>query len=310
MVMSTPAGPGRCFYCSEPHRSPDDPREHIVADALGGTLTTPKIARSCNQRAGGEIDYPLQSDWLIAQEMHLRGLDGRQPVVEASVQGAPGATVGVGPDFKPKPRSSLDIGATEATIIASNEQEVERLTGRLEKRLAAEGRSVAGPSARREFPVEWLNVPVSIKGVTWLRAAAKMTLGVMSLSQPDDWLDTPSAQRLIGWLWDEAPVDESGAPAFLLPRSPDQREAELFPPPAHVALQMAMRDGRAAVSFGLFGKYIVGLPVEVLAPITDTCWIMAPGVPCRETSIEELAQEWAEKRIRDEGAPPAGPGAD
>jgi len=132
---------------------PDDPHEHIVADALGERLTTPKIARSCNQRAGGEIDYPLQSDWLIAQEMHLRGLDGRQPVVEASVQGAPGATVGVGPDFKPKPRSSLDIGATEATIIASNEQEVERLTGRLEKRLAAEGRSVADPSSRREFPL-------------------------------------------------------------------------------------------------------------------------------------------------------------
>jgi hypothetical protein len=303
MAMSSSAGPGRCFYCGEPHRAADDPREHIIADALGGTLTTRRVARTCNQRAGGEIDYPLQSDWLIAHRMHLLGLAGRRPVVEAGVQGEPGATVGLGPDFKPKPRSGIDVGATEATIVASNEREVERLTDRLEKRLAAEGRSVSGPSTRREVPVEWVNVPVNIDGVTWLRATAKMTLGVMSLSQPDEWLDTPSARQLIGWLWDETPADEDGKPAFLFPRTPDQQEAELFPPPAHFILQMPMRDGRVGVSFNLFGEYIVGLPVEVLEPVSDTCWIMASGDPCREVSVGELAQEWAEKRIRDGNTP-------
>jgi hypothetical protein len=298
-AVPPPAVPGRCFYCGEPHRSGDDPREHIVADALGGTLTTRRVAQICNQRAGGEIDYRLQSDWFITQEMHLLGLDGRKPVVEASVQGAPGATVGLGPDFKPKPRSALNVGDTEATIIASNEQEVARLTERLEKRLAAEGRSVAGPSTRREVPVEWVNVPVSIDGVMWLRAAAKMTLGVMSLSQPDDWLDTPSARQLIGWLWDETPVDENGQLASLFPRSPDEREAELFPAPAHTVLQMTMRNGRVGVSFDLFGKHIVSLPVEVLEPVSDTCWIMAADKPCRAVSVGKLAQEWAEKQIRD-----------
>lgn len=300
--MPSGARPGRCFYCGEPHRAADDPREHIVADALGGTLTTRRVARTCNQRAGGEIDYPLQSDWFITQEMHLLGLDGRKPVVEAGVQGAPGATVGLGPDFKPKPRSALNVGDTEAKIVASNEQEVTRLTERLEKRLAAEGRSVAGPSTRREVPVKQVNVRVRIDGVMWLRAAAKMTLGVMSLSQPDDWLDTASARQLIGWLWDDIPVDENGQPASLFPRSPDQRETELFPPPAHIVLQTTMRDDRVAVSFGLFGKHIVGLPVEVLEPVSDTCWIMAAGEPCREVSLGELAQEWAEKRIRDQHA--------
>jgi hypothetical protein len=293
---------GRCFYCGEPHRAANDPREHIVANALGGTLTTPSIARTCNQRAGSLIDYPLQGDWFITQEMHLLGLDGRKPVVEAGVQGAPGATVGVGLDFKPKPRSALAVGDTEATIIAPNEREVARLTERLEKRLAAEGRSVAGASTRREVSVEQVNVPVSIDGVMWLRAAAKMTLGVMSLSQPNDWLGTPSARQLIGWLWDETPVDESGQPASLFPRSPDEHEAELFPAPAHTIVQATMRDGRVGVSFGLFGKYIVGLPVEVLGPVSDTCWIMAAGEPCREVSLSELAQEWAEKQIRDRHA--------
>jgi hypothetical protein len=148
--MPSAAGLGRCFYCGDPHRAADDPREHIVADALGGTLTTPRVARTCNQRAGRAIDYPLQGDWFITQEMHLLGLDGRKPVVEAGVRGAPGATVGLGPDFKPKPRSALNVGDTEATIIASNEQEVARLTERLEKRLAPKGgRSPAlRPAAR------------------------------------------------------------------------------------------------------------------------------------------------------------------
>jgi hypothetical protein len=244
----------------------------------------------------------LQSDWFIVQEMHLLGLDGRRPVVEAGVQGAPGATVGIGPDFKPKPRSALDIGDTEATIVAASEDELKRLTARMEKRLATEGRSVAGPSTRHEVPIEQVNVKVSINGVTWLRAVAKMTLGVMSLSQPDDWLDTPSARQLIAWLWDETPVNDDGKPAFLFPRSPDEREAELFPPPAHVILQMTMNDGRVGVSFGLYGKHIVSLPVEVLEPVSDTCWIMAPGEPCREASVGELAHEWAEKRIRDQRA--------
>ena len=300
--MPSTVGPGRCFYCGAPHRAADDPREHIVADALGGTLTTRRVARTCNQRAGREIDYPLQSDWFITQTMYLLGLEGRRPVVEASVQGVPGATVGLGPDFKPKPRSALDVGDTEATIVAPNQQEVARLTERLDKRLAAEGRSVAGPSTRRDVPVEQVNVRVRIDGGIWLRAAAKMTLGVMSLSQPDDWLDTPSARQLIGWLWDETPVDQDGQPASLFPRSPDEREAEMYSPPAHMIVQTTMRDGRVAVSFGLFGKHIVGLLVEVLEPVEDTCWIMAAGKPCREVSLEELAQEWAEKRIRDKRA--------
>lgn len=184
--------------------------------------------------------------------------------------------------------------------MASSEHEVERLTERLEKQLAAEGRSVNGPSTRREVPVEWVNVPININGVTWLRATAKMALGLMSLSQPDEWLDTPSARRLIGWLWDETPVDEDREPAFLLPRPPDQQEAELFVPPAHYILQQPISDGRVGVAFNLFGFFGVGLTVEVLEPVADACWVMAPGNPCREVTIAKLAEELAERRIREQ----------
>jgi hypothetical protein len=168
--------------------------------------------------------------------MHLLGLNGRNPVVEASVRGDP-ASVGIGPDMKPKPRSGIDIGDAEATIVAASADEVDRLTVRLEKQLAAEGRSISGPSTSREVAVELVDIPIGINGVTWLRAAAKMALGVMSLSQPEDWLDTSAARQLIGWLWDETPIDDDGNPKFLFPRAPDEEQADLFPPPAHVILQ-------------------------------------------------------------------------
>jgi hypothetical protein len=295
--MPDDAPDARCWYCGRAHRKADDPREHVIADALSGTLTVPCAARACNKRAGREIDFPLQSDWFIATRMHLLGLNGRKPVVEASVRGDP-ASVGIGPDMKPKPRSGIDIGDAEATIVAASADDVDRLTARLEKQLAAEGRSISGPSTSREVAVELVDIPIGINGVTWLRAAAKMALGVMSLSQPEDWLDTPAARQLIGWLWDETPIDDDGNPKFLFPRAPDEEQADLFPPPAHVILQKNLADGRAGLAFTLFGAHIVSLTVEVLEPVEDTCWIMEPDQRCREVSFAQYAAAWAEDRVR------------
>jgi hypothetical protein len=297
--MPVPEG-SRCFYCGEPHRAADDPPEHIVADALHGSLKTSRVARACNQRAGRAIDAPLQDDYLVTSWMHLLGLGGRRPVVEATVSGEPKAKVGIAPDMKPKPRSGIEIGNTEATIIASSEEEIERLMARLEKQLAAQGRSFDGPASRREVRIEEVQIPVSVNGVTWLRAAAKMTLGIMSLSQPDEWLDTPSALRLIGWLWDESPVDENGEPKFLVPRSPDPEEIGPFArSPTHTVFQLTAENGTVFVTFNLFGQNIVGLQVEVLEPVPNTCWIMEPGSPCREVGFDDLIREYAENVIRD-----------
>jgi hypothetical protein len=200
--------------------------------------------------------------------------------------------------MKPKPRSGIDIGASEATIVAASADEVDRLMARLGKQLAAEGRSIAGSSTSREVAVAWIDIPISINGLTWLRAAAKMALGVMSLSQPEDWLDSPSARQLIGWLWDEIPVDAGGNPKYLFPRSPGSAQIDLFPPPAHVILQKDVGDSRAGLAFALFGAHIVSLTVDLLAPVEHMCWIMEPEQPCREVRFAQYASEWADDRVR------------
>jgi len=97
--MPDDAPDARCWYCGRAHREADDPREHVIADALGGTLTVPCAARVYNERAGREIDFPLQNDWFIATRMHLLGLNGRKPVVMASVRGGMTEKVGIDPAF-------------------------------------------------------------------------------------------------------------------------------------------------------------------------------------------------------------------
>lgn len=66
---------------------------------------------------------------------------------------------------------------------------------------------------------------------------------------------------------------------------------------------MNMSDGRVGVSFGLFGSHIVALPVEVVEPVSNTCWIMVPGQPCREVSFVEYVAEWAEEQVRNKLSP-------
>ena len=45
-----------------------DPPEHIIPDAMGGTLKTDRVCRECNGRAGSDIDGPFMQDWLIAMD--------------------------------------------------------------------------------------------------------------------------------------------------------------------------------------------------------------------------------------------------
>jgi hypothetical protein len=62
---------GRCWYCGEETLRTDDPPEHVVPSTLGGELTTDRVCRKCNTRAGKEIDEPFLSDWVIAWERLL-----------------------------------------------------------------------------------------------------------------------------------------------------------------------------------------------------------------------------------------------
>ena len=125
----------------------------------------------------------------------------------------------------------------------------------------------------------------------WQRAAAKMALATLSLSLPDDWLDTPDAERLLRWLWEEKPKNDDGSLAFTYPGAPEEVETLFATPPSNVITQMEMRDGRDLLSFSLMGSLYVRIAVDAGQPAPDTCWVMPPSAAPRGLKWMDLMGE-------------------
>jgi hypothetical protein len=264
----------------------------VVPAALGGTLETDRVCRACNERAGSEIDWGLQNDWLIAQTKILHGVvnsrkgatgKGRTGRSEAHRSGDPETHVEIDRNWKPTVRGGIDRFEGGARISASSEAEAKRLRDRLVKQLAADGLKIEGEELSRDQFNE-VDIKVSLDGVVWLRAAAKMALASLSLCLDDTWLDGDDAKRLRRWLWDQEPTLDDGSPAFAHPNEPNVAEALVAPPPTHLITMGSTpsSDKRVVVSIGLFGGLYLRVGVETGPPLPDSCWVIVPGDPPRE----------------------------
>jgi hypothetical protein len=148
---------GRCWYCGEAKLRTDDPPEHIVPDALGGTLKTDRVCRDCNQRAGREIDWPLQNDWLVAQTQVLDEITrsgkaskkGRIGRADARRTSEPETAVNLDRNWRPTVRSKIERTPGGARIWANSEEEARRLRERLIKQLADEGTQIENEELSR-----------------------------------------------------------------------------------------------------------------------------------------------------------------
>jgi HNH endonuclease len=292
---------GRCWYCGEAKLQVDDPPEHVVPAALGGTLETNRVCRGCNERAGREIDWPLQNDWLVAQTKILhdvvssrRGASGRGRTgrSDAHRKGQPDTVVEIDRDWKPTVRSNIDRTEGGATIAAGSEEEATRLRERLVKQLAAEGLQIQDEEIHHDQFNE-VEMKVKIVGVVWLRAAAKMVLSSLSRCVDDAWLDSEDAQRLRCWLWDEAPTSDDGSPAFTYPTEASPPETWVAPPPTHLIsiTSTPASDERVVVSIGLFGTFYLRAGVEVAPPLPDKIWVIVPGRAPRELTWQSFVEE-------------------
>jgi hypothetical protein len=295
------ARPGRCWYCGKQRLREDDPPEHVILAAFGGKLTTDRICRDCNERAGREIDWPFQNDWLLAQLKLAHGVQsarsgasgrGRTGSMRAHIAEEPEAVVDIGRDFRPSLRSRITPGENEGefTVSAGSEQEARRVAQKQIKRLEAEGHQVGERSVHRES-FDQVAVQISFDGVLWLRSLSKMVLATLSLCLPDEWLDGADAKRLQRWLWDAVPVHDDGSAAFTFPGDPHNAERYVAPAPTHVVTVVPLTPRRVMVSVGLFGGLYVRAGVNVDPPAPDACWIVAPGVQPRSLRWAELLNE-------------------
>jgi hypothetical protein len=271
----------------------------VIPAGLGGTLTTDRVCRGCNERAGREIDWPLQNDWLVAQSRLLYGVEsarkgasgkGRTGEMDAHVAGDPEAIVDIDRDFRPHPRSRINRSDSDVTISGGSEAEINRLAERVFRQLEAEGRTPGHPSVdRREF--NSIEVGFKCDGVVWLRAMAKMILATLSLSLDDGWLDTAHAERLRHYMWAPNPVNDDGSEAATFPSQPKEVEELAASPPTHLITEAPAGRGRVGVGIGLFGDLYVRGVVAVDPPVPDTCWIITPGESPRAMPWHQLVDE-------------------
>jgi hypothetical protein len=73
--------PPRCIFCRVPLAGDHPPsEEHVIPDALGGTLKITSVCKPCNSRLGREVDRLVDDDLFVAlrQEARLALPNGRR----------------------------------------------------------------------------------------------------------------------------------------------------------------------------------------------------------------------------------------
>lgn len=287
---------GRCWYCGCGALLVSDPAEHIIPDAMGGTLKTDRICRQCNGRAGREIDAPFMQDWLIAtnRALHSPGGHRLRPRVNAALDEGPPVDIktGKGP-WKATVRASIEWKDDAVIIRASSQAEYDdKLIARVRRDAEAQGKTFIESAAPTIEPAGTVVVSTKLDGVIWLRMAAKITLACLSKVLDETWLDTTEAAKYQGWLWDATPVNDDGSSALGFPSGPSELDRHVLNPPEHLLYFAPLAEGRVSLSIAYYGSIIVRAGIDIGdLPVPRTAWRTGPGAPPSETTIDALLIE-------------------
>ncbi|MBA2717454.1 MAG: hypothetical protein H0U51_10450 [Propionibacteriales bacterium] len=297
--MKSAGRPGLCWYCGHAVLLVSDPPEHVIPDSMGGRLKTLRVCESCNHDAGRLIDAPFMKDMLIFWDrlLHLPASAKLPPQFEATLEdGTPVdlRMTGKGP-WTANVRSSIKRDGDQIRIRARDQAEYERLLERVRKDLAKEGRELpADLGAPQPQELGEVRIATQLDGVVWLRMAAKITLGVLSLVVDEQWIRTPEAAKLRGWLWDENPQNPEGSPALAFPHQPTAKLDTYVPRPPEHLLYLHPAPGESTVGLRIvfFGTLFVSVEIELGGydcPLK--AWRTTYGQPVTETDFQALVME-------------------
>jgi hypothetical protein len=312
--------PGRCWACGEEHLAVGDPVEHIIQAALGGTLTSDRFARACNTELGELIDQPFLEDHFVALARVLfdvrdprRRQDRSPPNPRHEAELADGTPIKVemrGGLWRPliTPRLVAEGEGEDLTfrITARSQEEADEMMRKKLERLQRDGHDVSSYEMRNvqvEDAAE-AKITVSIDGTIRVRALAKMTLGVLSKVLPDEWLDTPDAKRLRGWLWEKRKSEGGNGLPMAAPKSIPDLMKDMCSPPEHLVFFMPAGPDAVNLLIVLFGQEIMGQQIQLHgAPSPGKRgWAMDPKTPrLEEIDFDQLAMRVVRAMMEAEG---------
>ena len=299
--MTSTRRSGRCWACGEEHLASDDPPEHIVQAALGGTLTTDRFAADCNRELGRSVDQPFLRDfWVAAARARYdirdpRRADRPPPIPSHTAHfpdGRPARIDMLDGKWEPIPLPHVQEDDNKFIITASSFAEAERATSKKVSRLKRDGQKIESEPVMRWQKVEnpEVQVDISMSATIRVRAAAKVALGVLSLVLPDDWLDSEGAKQLQGWMWDDWPKNAEGQKIIAPPRRVPEPLSTICRPPEHLLFFSRGRGDELIFTAILLGEQMLPIRTNLAgAPRPTMAWTLDPKAhSCKETTFDDL----------------------
>jgi hypothetical protein len=300
-----------CAYCGRRALIGSQAPEHPIPRALGSSLEVYTVCHSCNSWANVHIDQPfLRDDWLRIRRAWHDVRDPRRPrgrVPDPLKQGLTkdGVRVTVDEDWRPHLGSRIvedpaDPG--KVMISAGSDREAERLLAIVRKRAAAEGKELEIAELRKEAIRPWVNINVTLKLPIWLRATAKMALGIASYVYPPEWRSSSDADHLRYLMRCDKPRAEDGREIIGICPSwvKDDPIGKIAVPPMHVAWFTGGYDGVTRLFMVILGELMVNMAVDTAGlAVPSIAWSLDPRRPNAkgETTFDQLLMEMA---IREE----------
>lgn len=270
-----------CFYCTGPITGRVDP-EHVLPAALGTNLTTRRVCRACNQRAGVEVDQPWLSEHRVEESRRLLGLPdrrGRAPGVLSFrgqlEDGSPALVTLEGDEVSMRRLPVQDMHPWGVTLSGYTEDEADRAW----QRLVEQGIPLSDPVTVVERGPLTVTVRRESAVDLWPRFAAKVALAFASTFADDAWASSDSAAQLREVLWNGHPdtkqdalahpgIAWSALPLIVQPWAAPLRIGEHL-----LACERTEEEG-SGICLVLFGDLIYRVPAGVPWPddFAPTCW--------------------------------------
>jgi hypothetical protein len=268
-----------------------------VPAAIQGTLTTDRVCFDCNQRLS-KLDQRFVQSWPVAVPRSEQGVPDRtggsppHPRQKASLEDGTRVRINTADQWRVEPFSRVkknDDGTF--TVSAATEAEAER---EIEKMLAEAGPgakvSIVSKETSRSADPPRVNVEMKLDLTIPLRMTIKMALATLSLVWDDEWLDTPQAQELHGWLHSDKPVDGKD-PLGMIPTRPRGVIAGLCAPPEHLLfLQGASASPTTSFCAVVLGEHMTALEItrDGQPQIERAWWMDGVGGKTIASTIAEL----------------------